>query len=563
MTLAQLGEILEARLEDGRATVLVTLLGREGHAYAEPGAHLLIDPNAPTSDEAVVAGYLSGGCLESEVAARTQGMNPAEATRRFTLDVREDGPFAIDLACGGTLDLLAEWVDLSRVSGDGWLAWATHLASRQEAVRWIGEDGTYAWRAGALHVDARRTPQNTHPDLLTREVETYPEILGPRSPRTRLRPARGGWIEVTPRPPRLWIIGTERDGEAVAAQMLQQGWQVEIAAPSRMRLEASRLRLKARAGIEPGLHVADAAGFAKLDIDLEDRVLAASHRLDLDAAGLQKAYEAHARWMGAIGSQRRADILLQDFVLDTDELHPHRIEMPVGLSIGARGPEEVATSIAARLIEDLHDATRPVWAIIPAAGEGRRLGASKPLLHDGNETLLARAQRRVEPIVDGTIVVTGCRGEEVAEVIEPSATRVHHAAWQEGMASSLLAGLAHLPRNARAMIVLPDMPHVDEGHLAELRRAAGQGAWRGAVSRQPEGGVGVPALLPDDVIANRHAAPQGPHGDAGFMRFLKDRGDLKVVHLKDGADLDTRQAAEEAGWFTVENPERTRIPSKA
>ena len=118
---------------------------------------------------------------------------------------------------------------------------------------------------------------------------------------------------------------------------------------------------------------------------------------------------------------------------------------------------------------------RAVPAVILAAGASRRLGRPKQLVRLGGESLLRRAARAALAGCAPVLVVLGCRAEEMAPELEGLAvTPVLNAAWEEGMASSIRAGLRALPQGAEAVLFLVcDQVAVDGalvGRLLEVRR---------------------------------------------------------------------------------------------
>ena len=90
-----------------------------------------------------------------------------------------------------------------------------------------------------------------------------------------------------------------------------------------------------------------------------------------------------------------------------------------------------------------------VWVVVLAAGASTRFGSPKQRLLV--EPVLERV--RASRGVDGIVVVTG------AHALEASATTVHCPQWERGPGASLRCGLAALPEEAQAaVVVLADGP---------------------------------------------------------------------------------------------------------
>lgn len=109
--------------------------------------------------------------------------------------------------------------------------------------------------------------------------------------------------------------------------------------------------------------------------------------------------------------------------------------------------------------------------IILAAGASSRLGEPKQLLVFRGETLLARMVRialgsKANPVV----VVTGAHAEECASAIMGQPVRlIYNPAWQEGIASSIRAGVASLSEEVGGLVILLcDQPAVSASLIDAL-----------------------------------------------------------------------------------------------
>lgn len=96
-------------------------------------------------------------------------------------------------------------------------------------------------------------------------------------------------------------------------------------------------------------------------------------------------------------------------------------------------------------------------AIIPAAGLSSRMGAYKPLLPLGRSTIIETAiSSCLAAGISQIIVVVGHRERELAQVLEPWPVQIiRNPAYQDGMFSSIVAGIAALPRPCDSWFLLP------------------------------------------------------------------------------------------------------------
>ncbi len=120
-----------------------------------------------------------------------------------------------------------------------------------------------------------------------------------------------------------------------------------------------------------------------------------------------------------------------------------------------------------------------VEAIVLAAGEGRRMGRSKPLLPWNGRTLIEHIVSELQVAkVQAIHVVTGHRADEVAVVLQGTpAVCVANPDYHDGMLSSVRAGLRAIADDADAVLVcLCDQPHIPPVLVNQLVDAFAAGA---------------------------------------------------------------------------------------
>ena len=108
------GVSLDALLHAARAArairpdvplALATLVDVEGSSFRQPGARLLIDAECRC-----LAGAISGGCLEADVAARAAAVCASGIADYLVYDLRDDlqAIWGFDAACDGVAHILLE-----------------------------------------------------------------------------------------------------------------------------------------------------------------------------------------------------------------------------------------------------------------------------------------------------------------------------------------------------------------------------------------------------------------------------------------------------------------------
>ncbi|MFJ2961883.1 NTP transferase domain-containing protein [Streptomyces collinus] len=186
---------------------------------------------------------------------------------------------------------------------------------------------------------------------------------------------------------------------------------------------------------------------------------------------------------------------------------------------------------------------RAVAGLLLAAGGGRRLGGRpKALLPHRGRPLVEHAVRVLREGGCATVhVVLGAQAGEVrAQASLPGCVLVDNPDWEQGMGSSLRAGLASLTgTDTRAALVsLVDQPGI--GPEAVARVLAAYEGEESLVSAAYEGVRGHPVLFGAAHWAGIAAAAQG---DRGARAYLKEhRPEVALVECGDVArpfDIDT------------------------
>lgn len=181
-----------------------------------------------------------------------------------------------------------------------------------------------------------------------------------------------------------------------------------------------------------------------------------------------------------------------------------------------------------------------IGTILLAAGLGRRFGAAPKLLAplDGKPLVRHAAEAALGARPRPVIAVLGAHAEAVRDALDGlDLIRVENPDYRAGLATSLRAGLAALPRTcAAAMVVLGDMPRVSAAHIDRLAAAfAAARPEPAAVVPVQDGRRGNPVLLNLRRLGPEIARLAGDHG-AGPL--LKGRGDVLEIPGDPGTALD-------------------------
>jgi molybdenum cofactor cytidylyltransferase len=181
-----------------------------------------------------------------------------------------------------------------------------------------------------------------------------------------------------------------------------------------------------------------------------------------------------------------------------------------------------------------------ISAIILAAGGSSRMGRPKQLLPLGASTVLAKTIETVRSAaVDELVLVLGAHAEAIRQQLPPEGLKVvMNPAYQQGMATSLCAGLAAVDEQSdAALIVLGDQPFIRPQTfnqiITEYRRARAQ-----IIIPTCQGNRGNPVLL-DRALFPEVMALEGDIGcRAIFPNHLEEIVKVEVEDAGILQDLD-------------------------
>ena len=138
-----------------------------------------------------------------------------------------------------------------------------------------------------------------------------------------------------------------------------------------------------------------------------------------------------------------------------------------------------------------------IYGLVLAAGMARRMGSTKQLLPFGDRTILQTVVDTLSGAdLAGVVVVLGHDADAVRESLhgQPVLCCVNDA-YREGMFSSVLCGLHHLPADADAVLIaLGDQPQIELKVVQAVVRAY-RGGDRGIVIPISGGKRGHPVLI--------------------------------------------------------------------
>ena len=512
---------LKGLLAASAPAVLATLFAADGGSPRGVGTQMLFG-------RGLVTGYLSGGCVEADVAVHAAEVMADGEPRRLIYG--RGGPADVRLPCGGRIEVLLERIG----DRDPAAIRLIELQASRSPALWLTDGAVHACLAPG------EAPDGLPPGLQA----AFRAALGGGVCGTA--PGEAVFRRFDP-PGRLIVIGADSPALAMAALGAQAGFQTALVRP-KGPLQPPPVPNVRYLRSEP----ADA--LAEVGLDPWTSVAVATHDAELDQAALVAALTAQTGYVGVLGSRRRLPERLQGLRdLGVSALDLDRLKAPIGLPLSGKSPWEIAISVigeivqTARTREDAQawpapmasDAGLRLHALVFAAGQGARYGGAKlladwdgaPVLHGALAAAFAAPARTVT-------LVTGAHAGDIAAAARAFALgradagrlRIVHASdHAQGLSASIRRGVAALPPGADgAFLFLADMPRVPASVLGPLAEALA----RGAVAAAPAyaGRRGHPVLI----SAALFEPLQLLQGDAGAGNLLQALGPaLALVEAPD------------------------------
>lgn len=314
-----------AVIEGARAAIahadqatLAIVLETTGSTYVSSGAIALF--------ATVQTGWLSGGCLEPEIARRAALAATRSRIEWMEVDTREDEALFSGSAvgCRGRLRLAL----LPLQSLEGWSAlasgWLAHHGPMEISLSAHGE---IHCRVGA--------------NSASWTVAVGPHAWQPDSA------GENSWHASIAEPPGVTAFGAGPEAPILLPLLRSMGWMTCVV--------EHRERWLSMAGLaDRFLRESPAQAMQRDRPGHPFAALVMHHNFELDLEALLALAENPPPFIGLLGPRRRRDDLFRLLPESAHGILAPRLHSPVGIDLGGRGPEAIALSIAAQLQSKWH-----------------------------------------------------------------------------------------------------------------------------------------------------------------------------------------------------------------
>ena len=329
-------EVIRQARAAGEPAALATVVRVKGSAYRREGTRMFVRQNGTYECS------LSGGCLEPTVAEAAARVIATGEPVIVSYDLADDSVWGLGIGCSGAVDIRIERLEDDAIT-HGWLT----ILERGDAAVLVTPLSGVSGRmiVGGVGVIGGLSDAGVEQEATGRARERlrapYP-ASGPES--------IGGaevFYEITMPPPDLVIFGAGHDAAPVAQLAWMLGFAVTVVDVREAFLAPDRF---------PGATLA-CAHFSQFADRVKPRagafMLVMNHHVERDQESLRFSLESDAVYIGVLGPRSRYEKLLaglaaQGYAPDASAIT--RVHSPVGLSLGAETPHEVAVSILGEIL---------------------------------------------------------------------------------------------------------------------------------------------------------------------------------------------------------------------
>ncbi|NJB66460.1 xanthine dehydrogenase accessory factor [Desulfobaculum xiamenense] len=340
----QLIRNIRQHLEAGEDLVIATIIDNSGSTPRTSGSKMLV------FRDGCIDGSVGGGIVEAMVqraAAElfTQG-DCAAAFREF--DLSNELAARSDMICGGRISVLLEHLPSSSWASAAYTALDDRLRHGQRAVLFTRIDKGDTSRISGRTVLSDSQPVPDWPELPADEATTLRNAsLTAGKPVLSMRNGQCYMAESFLPLPSLYIFGAGHVSRPTASLAASVGFRTivlddraEFACDERFP-NADEIR------VLPDFH----DQFKQLGLGEDSFIVIVTRGHMHDKTVLAQALRTPARYVGMIGSIRKRDAIYDALRAEGfTQADIDRCHCPIGLSIGAQTPEEIAVSIISELI---------------------------------------------------------------------------------------------------------------------------------------------------------------------------------------------------------------------
>ena len=316
--------------------VMALIMSQEGSTPRTTGTRMMIGADG-------YVGTIGGGRIEASVMEIAREMLHKPGAVTISFDLTSEIADAMDMVCGGKLEILIDSIAPDEKNRLFFSSLLQMLDQRQKGlmVTELLESGVLQVRRAILREDGVVIGT---PDFKM-EIDSIPKKL--RAPILIQSGDRKFFIEPVMAPGTVYLFGAGHVSLQTAILAKRVGFEVVVLDDRMEFANTSRFSDADDVRVPASFEIA----FEGLEIHADSYLVILTRGHLHDKTVLQQALKTPAGYIGMIGSRKKRDAIYQ--ALENEGFTTkdfQKVHCPIGLSIGAQTPEEIAVSIVAELI---------------------------------------------------------------------------------------------------------------------------------------------------------------------------------------------------------------------
>lgn len=318
---------LSLYIQSGVKFAIATVVNVDGSAYRRPGARMLINENGDWH------GGISGGCLEGDMLKKAQLSMLTNQNKLVKYDTREDDPFelGVGLGCNGLIEILiSPNLEYAKYLFE---LLNTHLQSSESTIL------EHSFLLNSTH-SAFLTINSTNPFVSELSNEDADQVLNQHQSKVKVLENELLFVEFLPVIPRIVLYGNLFDSSSLIELCHFLSWDVcWVGNPLKMN---ASLKNK----VQSYFHWED-----EFVLKNNDVIVLMTHDFDRDVAIIQHLISINFKgYVGILGPLKRMQKIIKQLEILSVKMKDMSFFGPIGLDIGAEGPNEIALSIVSEII---------------------------------------------------------------------------------------------------------------------------------------------------------------------------------------------------------------------
>jgi xanthine dehydrogenase accessory factor len=330
--------------EKGKIFAMATIIGVDGSAYRREGAKMLI------GEDGSYFGTISAGCLEEDLIFQAKEVIESLQVKTVKYDLRsgDDLSWGQSAGCDGDIEIYIEPIgwEFSKLQENTPL-WPYIEQQLNQGLNVVSakcmnegdKQGTVILYSGNGNILGEYVEKDIEQRLIPYIKDLF--LSGTKVKLIHIEELNSDFLfELYQPKDRLYVFGAGHDAEPLVKLASQLDFSVTIIDPRSSRCNENLFPTADFRFIEH-----PESFFNKYQIPFHSFVLVMTHNFNRDQKILEYLLKSPPKYLGVLGPKRRTERLVNDKKLLSF------IQSPIGLAIGAEGPDEISISVLAELIK--------------------------------------------------------------------------------------------------------------------------------------------------------------------------------------------------------------------